>query len=108
MHKPIISISLGCPAIFLIGGRSRSDPPTPLLVRSGDVIVMARESRLTIISFDFHIFYVLLFSFIFFFTLSSPSPSSHTFDHIFGALFSFLGQALLSWSTSDPTSKCCE
>ncbi len=45
MEKPIISISLGCSAIFLLGGRDKTVKPTPILVRSGDVIVMSGESR---------------------------------------------------------------
>jgi hypothetical protein len=45
MEKPIISISIGCSAIFLIGGRNRSTKPTPILVRSGDAVIMSGESR---------------------------------------------------------------
>lgn len=45
MERPIISISLGCPAVFLIGGRTRDIAPTALILRSGDVLVMSRESR---------------------------------------------------------------
>lgn len=45
MERPIVSISLGCPAIFLIGGRTRSARPTAILLRSGDVLIMSRESR---------------------------------------------------------------
>jgi alkylated DNA repair protein alkB family protein 1 len=45
MDKPIVSISIGCPAIFLIGGRNRSVRPTAVLIRSGDVLIMSRESR---------------------------------------------------------------
>lgn len=45
MEKPIISISLGLSAIFLIGGRTRQTPPTPILVRSGDAVIMSGESR---------------------------------------------------------------
>jgi hypothetical protein len=45
MEKPIVSLSLGCPAIFLLGGRSRTVKPTPILVRSGDVVIMSGESR---------------------------------------------------------------
>ena len=45
MDKPIISISIGCSAIFLIGGRQRSVKPIAILVRSGDAVVMSRESR---------------------------------------------------------------
>ncbi|KAI8999005.1 hypothetical protein BD414DRAFT_454355 [Trametes punicea] len=39
--SPLVSISLGCAAIFLIGGLTRDDPPTPILLRSGDVVVMS-------------------------------------------------------------------
>lgn len=45
MDRPIVSISIGCPAVFLIGGRDRSITPTPILVRSGDVIILSGESR---------------------------------------------------------------
>jgi hypothetical protein len=45
MEHPIISISLGLSALFLIGGRRRQDKPTPILLRSGDVLVMSGESR---------------------------------------------------------------
>ena len=45
MEKPIVSLNMGCSAIFLIGGRSKEDRPVPVLVRSGDVLVMAGESR---------------------------------------------------------------
>jgi alkylated DNA repair protein alkB family protein 1 len=45
MEEPIVSISLGCPAIFLVGGRSRDETPTPILIRSGDVMIMSKESR---------------------------------------------------------------
>jgi alkylated DNA repair protein alkB family protein 1 len=46
LERPIVSISIGCPAVFLIGGRTRSKRPTAILLRSGDVLVMSRESRL--------------------------------------------------------------
>lgn len=45
MEKPIVSLNIGCSAIFLIGGRSKEDKPVPILVRSGDVLIMAGESR---------------------------------------------------------------
>jgi 2OG-Fe(II) oxygenase superfamily len=32
---------LGCAAIFLIGGNSRDTVPTPILLRSGDVVIMS-------------------------------------------------------------------
>ncbi|KAI0328128.1 hypothetical protein GY45DRAFT_1255714 [Cubamyces sp. BRFM 1775] len=39
--SPLVSMSLGCAAVFLIGGLTRDDPPTPILLRSGDVVVMS-------------------------------------------------------------------
>ncbi|XP_015894297.1 alpha-ketoglutarate-dependent dioxygenase alkB isoform X2 [Ziziphus jujuba] len=43
--KPIVSISLGCKAIFLLGGKSKEDPPLAMFLRSGDVVLMAGEAR---------------------------------------------------------------
>ncbi|TMX05856.1 hypothetical protein EJD97_011734 [Solanum chilense] len=43
--KPIVSMSLGCKGIFLIGGKSREVPPLAMFVRSGDVILMAGQAR---------------------------------------------------------------
>jgi alkylated DNA repair protein (DNA oxidative demethylase) len=43
---PIVSVSLGDGARFVIGGLSRRDPTTPLILRSGDVLVMGGPSRL--------------------------------------------------------------
>lgn len=45
MEKPIVSISLGCSAIFLIGSTTREVKPTPILVRSGDAVIMSGTSR---------------------------------------------------------------
>ena len=45
MTEPIVSISLGCPAIFLFGGRTKETEPLRLLLESGDVVVMSGESR---------------------------------------------------------------
>lgn len=46
LEAPLFSISFGQSAVFLIGGQEKSDPGTPILLRSGDVLVMAKESRL--------------------------------------------------------------
>ena len=46
LSAPLISISLGLSAVFLIGGTTLVEPPTPILLRSGDVLVMAGESRM--------------------------------------------------------------
>jgi DNA alkylation damage repair protein AlkB len=43
---PIVSVSLGDAARFVIGGVSRRDPTSPLILRSGDVLVMGGASRL--------------------------------------------------------------
>lgn len=45
MSQPIVSVSLGCAAVFLIGGTTRDTPPTQILLRSGDVLVMGGASR---------------------------------------------------------------
>ena len=43
---PIVSVSLGDAARFVVGGLSRKDPLNPLILRSGDVLVMGGPSRL--------------------------------------------------------------
>ena len=45
-HCPLVFSSLGQSAIFLIGGHSRQQRPLPLLLQSGDVVVMAGKSRM--------------------------------------------------------------
>lgn len=45
MSKPIVSVSLGCPCVFLLGGRSRDVAPTAVLMRSGDAVVLTGPSR---------------------------------------------------------------
>lgn len=44
--QPIVTISLGAAADFLIGGFDRSDKPTAVLVESGDVLIMGGDSRM--------------------------------------------------------------
>jgi alkylated DNA repair protein (DNA oxidative demethylase) len=43
---PIVSVSLGDAARFVIGGLTRREPTRPLMLRSGDVLVIAGPSRL--------------------------------------------------------------
>ena len=43
---PIVSVSLGDAARFVVGGRSRKEPTNPMILRSGDVLVMGGPSRL--------------------------------------------------------------
>jgi alkylated DNA repair protein (DNA oxidative demethylase) len=44
--QPIVSVSLGLPAVFLFGGRKRSDRPVRVLLRHGDVVVWGGPARL--------------------------------------------------------------
>ncbi|KAJ6596809.1 hypothetical protein DFH09DRAFT_1132793 [Mycena vulgaris] len=39
--SPLVSISLGNAAVFLIGGLTRDTEPVPILLRSGDVVIMS-------------------------------------------------------------------
>lgn len=43
---PIVSVSLGLPAIFQFGGETRRDPQLRLLLQHGDVVVWGGPSRL--------------------------------------------------------------
>lgn len=45
LSVPIISVSLGCTGIFVLGGFLRTDETKQYIVQSGDVIVMGGESR---------------------------------------------------------------
>ena len=46
LRAPIVSVSLGLPAIFQVGGLKRNDPLKRLLLEHGDVVVWGGESRL--------------------------------------------------------------
>ena len=43
---PVVSISLGDPAVFRVGGLARSDPTASALLESGDVAVLGGAARL--------------------------------------------------------------
>jgi DNA alkylation damage repair protein AlkB len=43
---PIVSVSIGDAARFVVGGLSRKDSMNPMILRSGDVLVMGGPSRL--------------------------------------------------------------
>ena len=45
-NQPIVSVSLGVPAVFQIGGHKRSDQALKLPLYHGDVLVWGGESRL--------------------------------------------------------------
>jgi alkylated DNA repair protein (DNA oxidative demethylase) len=46
LTAPIVSVSLGLPAVFLFGGNSRSDRPRRILLEGGDVVVWGGPDRL--------------------------------------------------------------
>jgi len=46
LDSPIVSISLGLPAVFLFGGHRRSDRPRRLPLAHGDVVVWGGPARL--------------------------------------------------------------
>jgi alkylated DNA repair protein (DNA oxidative demethylase) len=46
LTAPIVSVSLGLPAVFLFGGHSRSDRPRRIWLESGDVVVWGGPDRL--------------------------------------------------------------
>lgn len=45
MSKPIVSVSFGHDAIFLLGGETKDIEPVPMRVRNGDVMVMGGRAR---------------------------------------------------------------
>lgn len=46
LEAPLFSFSFGQTGIFLIGGESIDDKPTAMFLKSGDVVVMTKQSRL--------------------------------------------------------------
>jgi len=46
LRAPIVSVSLGLPAVFQFGGLKRNDPLQRILLEHGDVVVWGGESRL--------------------------------------------------------------
>ncbi|MBW4023505.1 MAG: DNA oxidative demethylase AlkB [Proteobacteria bacterium] len=44
--QPIVSVSLGLPAVFLVGGPERQDRSRPIGLRDGDVMVFGGPARL--------------------------------------------------------------
>ena len=46
LEAPLLSLSLGRDAVFVIGGETLDTPPTPLYLRSGDLVVLWKEARL--------------------------------------------------------------
>jgi DNA oxidative demethylase len=46
LTQPIVSVSLGVPAVFLFGGHQRGDRPRRIALDSGDVVVWGGTLRL--------------------------------------------------------------
>jgi alkylated DNA repair protein (DNA oxidative demethylase) len=46
MTEPIVSVSLGLPAVFLFGGASRKERPRHVPLAHGDVVVWGGRARL--------------------------------------------------------------
>src|SRR5439155_12580092 len=46
LSAPIVSVSLGLPAIFLFGSNRRNDRPRRILLESGDIVVWGGPDRL--------------------------------------------------------------
>jgi alkylated DNA repair protein alkB family protein 1 len=44
--QPIVSISIGNSAVFLLGETERTQPPLAMFLRSGDVLVMGGPMRM--------------------------------------------------------------
>ena len=45
LNQPLVSISLGCSSIFLMGTESRNDEPFAFILRSGDAVLFDGPSR---------------------------------------------------------------
>ena len=46
LDGPVVSISVGSPCVFLLGGLGKDEEPLPILLRSGDVLLLGGGSRL--------------------------------------------------------------
>ena len=46
LDAPLISLSFGNSALFLIGGKTKDIKPKAFLLKSGDIVIMSGESRL--------------------------------------------------------------
>jgi len=46
LTAPLVSVSLGLPAVFLFGGSRRADTPRRIRLAHGDVVVLGGDARL--------------------------------------------------------------
>ena len=44
-EAPVVSVSLSCPGVFVLGGDSLDTPPVALFVRAGDALIMGGTTR---------------------------------------------------------------
>jgi DNA alkylation damage repair protein AlkB len=51
LRAPIVSVSLGLPAVFQFGGLKRNDPLQRLMLEHGDVVVWAGRPDFSIMAF---------------------------------------------------------
>jgi alkylated DNA repair protein alkB homolog 1 len=42
---PVVSVSFGCTAVYLLGGETKDVPPIPVIIRSGDVVILSGSCR---------------------------------------------------------------
>lgn len=47
LDAPLFSFSFGNSAVFLLGGLTIDEKPTAVVIHSGDVVIMSKESRLS-------------------------------------------------------------
>lgn len=45
MSTPLVSFSVGNSCVFLMGGAGRDDPVTPIVLNSGDALILGKECR---------------------------------------------------------------
>lgn len=84
LDKPVISISLGLPAVFLLGGKTKDDVPViPILVRPGDVMILGGDSRLC-----YHGMARVLPAEVTLLTMSETLPSQQSFQLTRESVFS--------------------
>ena len=45
-ENPVVSVSIGSPCVFLLGGYTKDEAPIAILLRSGDCLVLGGKARL--------------------------------------------------------------
>jgi alkylated DNA repair protein alkB family protein 1 len=45
-ENPVVSVSIGSPCVFILGGHTKKEVPVALLLRSGDCVVLGGKARL--------------------------------------------------------------